>query len=239
MISLTNLIYEPEQLEHLCCFDQEAKDCKESLSWKNTFRIFFAVLHVLLIACWFHLYGWGMFEQYLTNWGICLILVSLCVSTYIPYCEDYKKRPGLMAFNHIILSVAIVLELIVTIVYWTLVHKDVMRRNAGNPLALYYQYAAHTIPTLSCLYNFWATDFLFYRRYSRVLVCLTTIYLSVNCLTTKMTGNISYWFLRFDDLLSLYICLFFVASSIFIPYGLANLSECIKGRKLQPVNSRI
>ena len=128
--------------------------------------------------------------------------------------------------------------MIVAIVYWTLLHKDVMERNAGNPLALYYQYAAHTIPTIACLYNFMVTDFLFYRGYSKFLSCFTVIYLSTNCIKTKVTGNVAYWFLRFDDIMSIYICLFFLILSIFLPYLLANLSECIKGRKFNADNTK-
>ena len=235
MFSLTNLVYDPKHLEHLCVFDQEVKKCKKSLSCSQVGRIVCAIAHVLLIAGWYHLYGWGQFEQYLTNWGICIVLVSLSVSTYVPLCRDYKRQPGLMAFNHLMMSLSIVVELVVTFVYWTMVHKQVMKSNEGNLPAIYYAYAAHIIPSLTCLYNFLVTDFLFYRSYSAVLFILTGVYLSVNCIKTKLTGNIAYWFLRFDDMLSIYVVIFFMSAAIFIPFGLASLTEFVKGRKLSEV----
>ena len=56
--------------------------------------------------------------------------------------------------------------------------------------------------------------------------------LSLNCLNVKMTGQVAYWFLRFDDLLSVYICTFFLSFALFLPYALANITEFIKGRNL-------
>ena len=108
------------------------------MSWRNTFRIILALVQVYLIINWHLIYGFESFMQYLTNWGICLVLGNLCVSAYLPYCKDYRKMPGLLAFNHITLSLAIVAELIVTAVYWAFVYKEVMRTNAGNPRALIY-----------------------------------------------------------------------------------------------------
>ena len=76
------------------------------------------------------------------------------------------------------------------------------------------------------------TDFIFYRGYSGVLLAMTALYLSLNCLNVKMTGQVAYWFLRFDDLLSVYVCTFFLSFALFLPYGLANMTEFIKGRNL-------
>ena len=72
--------------------------------------------------------------------------MNLCVSAYLPYCKDLRKRPGLMAFNHITLSLAIVAEVIVTFVYWMFVYKEVMKTNAGDPRAIIYQYESHILP---------------------------------------------------------------------------------------------
>ena len=216
----------------MCNFDHEHKICKKAMSWRNTIRIVFALGQIYLLAHWYRLYGWGMFEQYLTNWGIVMVLISLCASAYLPYCKDYKKCPGLMAFNHIMLSLAIVTEIIVSIVYWSVIHKDVMEKSKGNSELMFYNYISHILPNIACAYNFLVTDFLFYRGYSRFLFIMTGVYLFVNFLKTKMTGNVAYWFLRFDDLLSVYICIFFLSLAVFLPYGLANLTEFLKGRSL-------
>ena len=47
---------------------------------------------------------------------------------YLAHCKDYRKYPGLMALNHIMLSLSIVVELVVTIVYWSVIHKEVVKR---------------------------------------------------------------------------------------------------------------
>ena len=89
---------------------------------------------------------------------------------------------------------------------------------------------------IACIYNFMVTDFLFYRGYSRFLFIFTGIYLFANFLITKATGSVAYWFLRFDDLLSVYICIFFLTIALFLPYLLANLTECLKGRTLEQIS---
>ena len=106
----------------------------------------------MLVPCilgWGLFYPWKEFPQYLTNWGMILVLTSLCLSSYLPYDQEYRKKPCLMALNHIIFSLSLILEMIIMLVYWTLLWKGIYARNKGNMGILVYQVACHTVPALA------------------------------------------------------------------------------------------
>ena len=178
---LISLFYELEQLEYLCIFDSEQKRfARTFLTKRNLGRFVFVSLLVPLIPGWFHLYGWGQFEEKLTNWGMVFVIANLIISVLMPYSKNYRKKPLLMAVNHAIFSIAIILQVIGTFYFWAMVGTDVVKKNRHNKLAVIYQYTAHTMPTLACLYNFIITDFLFYRRHARISFVITFLLLATN-----------------------------------------------------------
>ena len=121
--TLVKLLYDVEQLEYLCIFDVEQKRlCNTWITKRILFRLFFASLLLPLIPMWHYLYHFNTFFPYLTNWGLVLTLSSLLVTAYMPYSKTYRKKKKLMAWNHALLSMAIISETLVTCVYWTVMH---------------------------------------------------------------------------------------------------------------------
>ena len=197
------------------------------------FRLIFASLLLPLIPGWCYLYDWNHFFQYLTNWGVVLTLCSLVVTAYMPYSKTYRKKTKLMAWNHALLSLAIVSETIVMVVYWTMLHKTVMKNNSHSKLAVFYQYYAHIVPAIACFYNFMSTDFLFYRGYARFLLLLAIIFFFVNFTQTKLTGNFSYWFLKWQDpYFTALVIGIFCSATLALVYIFAFISEVAKARRL-------
>ena len=159
----------------------------------------FASLLTPVFAGWFYLYPAHEFHQYLTNWGLVAVFSSLCISAYMPYSKTYRKKPKLMALNHALMSLAIIMQLVITVVYWTMLHKEVIKKNSHNMTAVVYQYAAHSLPAIACTYNLSVTDFLFYRGYTTFVLSIGVLFLGINFVSYLVTGHVTYWFLNWSD----------------------------------------
>ena len=229
-----NLIYEHAHLEYLCIFDIEQQRLSQTwLTKRIVLRILFASLLVPIFAGWFYLYPAGEFHQYFTNWGLVAVFASLCITTYMPYSKNYRKKPRLMAINHFLFTFAILAQSIITIIYWTLLHKSVIKKNSHNITAVIYQYASHSIPAIACLYNVLATDFLFYRGYVPCLVVIGIIFLSTSYISYLISGHVTYWFLDWSDpkkAVPAGALIIGLGGGLILLYS--NVTEIIKGRTL-------
>ena len=94
------------------------------------------------------------------------------------------------------------------------------------------------MPPIACLYNFLVTDFIFYRGYARVCLGLAFVYLSMSFTKAKLTGITVYWFLTWNDYLSICVAITIFIVSAGLPYMLALATEAIKQRKI-PDNSNV
>ena len=84
--SIRQLFYEDDMLQFLCIYDSEQKRLNRTFMTRRTlFRCVFASMLVPCILGWGMFYPWVEFPQYLTNWGNMLVLISLCLSSYLPY----------------------------------------------------------------------------------------------------------------------------------------------------------
>ena len=113
-----------------------------------------------------------------------------------------------------------------------------MKSNRHSKLGIIYQYYAHIVPAIACAYNFIATDFLFHRGYTGVLLVFAIIFFIVNFATTKLTGNFSYWFLTWEDpyASALVVCFFLAVIKIMVNF-LVFVSEIAKARRLPNLDS--
>ena len=174
---------EPELLEYLCIFDSEQQRlCKTWLTKRNLIRIIFIGLLVPLITGWFFLYGWAGYVKSLANWGVFLVISSLICSSMVPYSKNYRRKPRLMALNHALFSMAILIQLLDFFSYWLTFNRESskIKKNKHTELIVFYQYALHIVPPLACMYNFAITDFLFYRKFYKVSLFGTVLYLVAN-----------------------------------------------------------
>ena len=134
-----------------------------------------------------------------------------------------------MASHHLLFSMALGMQVIVTSVYWTLLHRDVMANNKGHMGAMIYQCLAHSLPALACLYNLCVTDFIYYRGIDKLSVGLSVFYLLLNFTMTKITGNVTYFFLSWKDpTTSAFVCLLCVTIPLGFNHMLALGTEFIK-----------
>ena len=82
------------------------------------------------------------------------------------------------------MSLAIIGQVLVSTVYWTTLHREMVKRNTKHPGRLVYGYLCHSLPAIACFYNVAVTDFIFYRRFVRVALFMCYLYLGVNYATT-------------------------------------------------------
>ena len=87
---------------------------------------------------------------------------------------------------------------------------------------------AHIIPGSAVLYNFFATDFIFYRGYARVTFGFAILYLGMSLTKAKLTGQSVYWFLTWNDYLSICVATTALMASVGLPYALALATEGLK-----------
>ena len=137
-----------------------------------------------------------------------------------------------MAANHSFMSLSISSLLVIVPGYWSLIHKEAMERAGDNTFEKFYQIINHILPALACLYNFFATDFLFYRGFSKVTLSIAFLYCGMSFTKAKLTGQYEYWFLTWNDYLSIVVAIASCLAAITLPYILANVTEFVKNRKL-------
>merc|ERR1739844_245846 len=137
-----------------------------------------------------------------------------------------------MAINHAFMSLAIFSMLIIAPIYWTMCHPKAMERAGDNQFEKLYQCVAHIMPPIACIYNFLATDFIFYRGYARVCLGIAILYLSMSLAKAKLTGQSVYWFLTWNDYLSICVATTACIASVGLPYALALATESLKRRKI-------
>ena len=113
---------------------------------------------------WFVFYPAHEFPMFFTNWGLVMTILSLLISAFMPYDIKYRQKPNKMALNHLFFAMSGVAEIVICSVYWSLLHKNVMRKNAHSPAQQAYQCYAHALPGIASLLNFWVTDVLYYRK---------------------------------------------------------------------------
>ena len=143
-------------------------------------RATFLTILLTLIIMWHMVFGIHEYLAYFTNWGTILTIGSLCLTIYTSCCGDYRERPNLMVVNHVFMSLSIFCLLIIVPVYWSACHNGAMERAGDNTFEKFYQCINHILPGLACLYNFFATDFLFYRGYYKVTLSIGVLYLSMS-----------------------------------------------------------
>ena len=233
-ISLVSLFYNEKQLPFLCRFEAEQFRLRNAkLTKKIILRIFLVSILIPLIPFWCLYYEPGEFMHYFTNWALIFTILNLLITALIPYSLRYTKKPRLMCLNHLIMSLAIISQIVVIVAYWSLMHKDVMARNRDTPRRVYQVYA-HTVPQFSCMLNFALTDFLAYRGHIYLVHFILLIFCANNYYATfyQRGGQSNYWFLTWKDITSVYVVSGFFMFNFVLIYGLAKFTELIKERKL-------
>ena len=130
---LVKALYEVELLEFLCVFDKEQDRLGQVFMHKRVaLRTFLLSLLIPIAPFWFAFYPAQEFLVYFTNWGLLMTILSLTLSALMPYDILYRSKPNKMALHHLMLSMSLTSEIVICSIYWTMLHKSVMKKNAHS-----------------------------------------------------------------------------------------------------------
>jgi len=90
-------------------------------------------------------------------------LMSLTATIVAPYDLKFPSKPNKMALQHFLVTISVLMEVVIMPIYWGMLHEGAMRNAAGDPVKVFYQWWAHSIPAMASCGNFFISDFLFYR----------------------------------------------------------------------------
>ena len=96
-------------------------------------------------------------------------------------------------------EILIPLNMLVTIVYWSMLMQTVTGACEGDSICVLHSYTVHSLPLICCVLDFSVTDIIVKARHSLVLLIIAVIYLPWNYHVTVSTGVPVYWFLDWKD----------------------------------------
>lgn len=190
-------------------WEHEAHERNETSS-ANRWRYLCFGLNTFAFIHWLAAFGPSIASiYYLTNWAWWLTSVSL----YLSYSASFdtngfgrgslsKKQPDVLksqAWHNLLYSLAIVFNLIVMSVYWTLLHAEFIEQYKGDAVKQSYQWTCHTVPGLICLINTTVTKCVMKRGLIKVFILIALVYVCNNYLAVRKTGKAIYSFMTFED----------------------------------------
>ena len=148
---------------------------------------------------------------FLTNFVATLWLISHLFGSYIALCDWLGRKPsfGILRFQHIMYEVTLMGSLMVTIVYWSILHQGNMKLKAKR--GIYIQWLAilhHIIPIFWGIVDIMISKYIFkygdwiYMAYGGFGWTLN------NLIQTKLFDRSPYVFLTWEDRNSIYAVLF-------------------------------
>ena len=83
-----------------------------------------------------YIYGPGGLFIYFTNWGLMASTLQLYLTISCATDLDLSSRITMMGFNHILFELSLIMEIIITAVYWSMIH-DVVIEVETDSLAIF------------------------------------------------------------------------------------------------------
>ena len=147
---------------------------------------------------------------FFTNWALVLTIVYLPVSVL---ASNGSQNMNLLAWHHILFSASLFSNIVVTTIYWPLLHRTYIAREeiATNPIRLAVAYGMHSIPILGSIYNFRTIDAVMKASHAKALIPVIVAYLYTNYRATLLAGQTLYWFLTWEDWTTAVVCIFLTA----------------------------
>mmetsp|Transcript_14175 Transcript_14175/g.13747 ORF Transcript_14175/g.13747 Transcript_14175/m.13747 type:complete len:149 (-) Transcript_14175:28-474(-) len=135
-----------------------------------------------------------------------------------------------MAWHHILFQLSFIMNLVITPVYFIIIHPLVLQKYADDPWRLMWLRTIHVLPLTSSLINLYLTNIVFIRRHQWYLIYFGVIYFSINFLATKYRGKPLYPFLTWDSYTSLLMVLLLYVVGISIYNLQVEISVRLKKR---------
>ena len=230
------IVYDPSSLPFLCHFGHEQLRMAEMNSWltkRALIRIAFMCVCVSLVAGWHVFYPWHDFWYDYACLGLLIQLFSLFICFVMPFNLGYKRNYGLMAANHLLMTVSVLFHTCYLFVYWTLVWDDGYRKNRGYPGRVEYLVLLHTVPAFTALANFAMTDVILYRRHVSLLMALEVVVMMFDCIAVRHLGRKpQLWLLPWHSYKSAIVAVAILVSSYTLLACFVQMSEWVRGRQV-------
>jgi hypothetical protein len=120
--SLYNI--DSQELHQATIFHEEHSMIKKrEFNMSQVVRIVMLALNLTVLVIELCLFPLTSFPVYFTNWGLLITIVSLSLSIKCASDTQLYTKISLMGWHHLIFELALIMELIITVVYWSLIHK--------------------------------------------------------------------------------------------------------------------
>jgi hypothetical protein len=162
---------------------------------------------------------------YFTNWTLQMTTIFVLGSLL---CSSRRESKPLLAVTQIAFEASMFMNLIVLVVYWSLIHAEEITKFSG--WAKFHMYTVHIVPTVAFLINWACTDVVLHAGHGFGLNSIGLLYAIVNCIQTKRTGTPLYSFLTWEDYTSPLFCLGLMIAFKYMWLASVSLTIAIKPR---------
>ena len=201
------------------------------------FKIVILLLPNLFLDIWsIYMSGATSKVYYLTCIGITTVTISLLLSCYISYwkIKNTFVPASILRFSHIIFEIAFTYQLLITIVYWALLHKtfSFQEKFVRRGLPYYiYSWWNHSGPILWMMDQFIMHKKVFITSDLKYLIAFGLSYVFNNFLQTKLWVREPYFFLTWEGIDSLAAVGVIWIVSLVIYFPLAKFSELVSEKE--------
>jgi len=160
-------------------------------------RWFFAFLCLIGQSYSFYYKGMQSFI-FFTNWAVIVTAIYMIVSIY---ALKPNASASLLATHHILFSFSLVMNIVVTIIYWPFLFRSDINKpeTKASTVRFINCILMHSMPLLASYYNFKTIYAVMKRSHKWSVIPLTSVYLYTNYRARWARGEPLYWFLTWED----------------------------------------
>ena len=136
---------------------------------------------------------------FFTNWGLIITIISLIMTIICSNDKQFTQKNHLMAWNHFLFELGLLFEIIISLVYWILIHHHNIARNLEWD-NMFHKIIGHSIPMVSMVINFLITDIVLVRDHISFLYKFGLFYIFINYVGFLYKGHPLYPFMMWDSL---------------------------------------
>ena len=175
----------------------------KKVNGSHTVRILITIANIVILATAFYFSGWPLF-YFFTNWALLLTILYISMSVI---AANYTSNMNLLACHHILFSTSLFANIVVTTIYWPLLHSQYIsiEEIAENPVRIAVAYGMHSMPIIGSIYNFRTIDAVLKASHAKALIPGVALYLYTNYRATRLSGQTLYWFLTWEDWRSAFV----------------------------------
>ena len=212
----------------------EMEDLRYNINEKHylTFKIMVLLIPNLFLDIWSVYMSGAAYKVYYLTWiGITTVTISLFLSSYITYARvhDLHVSTRLLKISHVIFEIAFTYQLIITSVYWMLLHDTYQDYFNEHGLVTYiYSWWNHSGPMACMIIQFLLCKKEMFLSDLSYLLIYGLAYVLNNFVQTKLFDREPYFFLTwegFDSIAAVIIIIFTVTLVVY--YMIAKVSQIV------------